>query len=309
MKKTAYPIRAVSKLTGISIDNLRAWERRYKAIEPNRSERGRLYDEKDVQRLILLQQAVDGGHAISKLANLTSQELEDLNTRSAALTRRPHDTAVASATSPAPDLKQLHDAIHRLACRDIGAELNRLAILFPTRDLVHQVVVPLMAELGDQWYRGDLTVAQEHMVSGALRNLLGSLIRLYAPIQTAKTLLFATPKGETHEFGILCAAMLAASAGQDVAYLGVDTPAQEIIDAAKKAKAEVVVLGLRAAISGRQSLKELHRISAGLPESIELWVGGIRSPDTVGEIKTTRALYLPDLKGLERELARLGAHF
>jgi methylmalonyl-CoA mutase cobalamin-binding subunit len=103
--------------------------------------------------------------------------------------------------------------------------------------------------------------------------------------------------------------MLAASAGLGVAYLGVDTPSQEIIDAAKKMEAAVVVLGLKAAISSKQSLMELHRILAGLPESTELWVGGVHSPDIVTEIKTTRALYLPDLKGLEQELARLGAHF
>ena len=35
-----YPIRAVSRLTGIGIDTLRAWERRYGAVTPVRDDRG-----------------------------------------------------------------------------------------------------------------------------------------------------------------------------------------------------------------------------------------------------------------------------
>ena len=309
MKKASYPIRAVSKLTGISIDNLRAWERRYKAIVPSRSDRGRVYEEADIERLILLRQAVDGGHAISKLAVLNNRELENLNTRSVALRSRPINAAAANPAAKTPDLKALHDAIRRLSYGEIDAELSRLAAIFPARNLIHQVVVPLMTELGEQWYRGDLSVPQEHMVSAALRNLVGSLARLFTRVQPAKTLLFATPKGELHEFGILCAAMLAGAGGLGVAYLGVNLPSAEIVDAASKTKAEVVVLGFKAAISSKDSLKELHRISDGLPVSTELWVGGIRSAATVREVKTTRARYLPDLSILEQELVRLGARF
>jgi DNA-binding transcriptional MerR regulator len=66
-----YPIRAVAKLTGLSIDTLRAWERRYAAVEPQRDDRGRLYSETDVRRLHLLRAAVERGHAIGRLATLS----------------------------------------------------------------------------------------------------------------------------------------------------------------------------------------------------------------------------------------------
>ena len=59
MKHLRYPIRAVSKLTGISVDTLRAWERRYAVVDPERDERGRLYSDADVERLRLLRQAVE----------------------------------------------------------------------------------------------------------------------------------------------------------------------------------------------------------------------------------------------------------
>ena len=309
MKKVAYPIRAVSKLTGISIDTLRAWERRYDAIKPGRSESKRVYDDADVERLILLRKGVEGGHAISKLALLSNPDLEQINARSVAFNAVSSESLEGYAPGNGPDLNVLREAIDRSSYGEIDHELNRLAAIVPPRVLVHQVVVPLMTEVGDRWYRGELKVAQEHMVSSALRSLLGSLVRLFTRHQAAATLLFATPKGERHEFGILCAAMLAASGGLGIAYLGVDLPHHEIIDSAEKTKAKILVLGVKAAVSSKESLKELHRLSEELPESTELWVGGIRSADVVREIKATRAVYLKDLAIFEQKLIRMGAHF
>src|SRR6188474_1449923 len=73
-----YPIRAVSRLTGIGIDTLRAWERRHGAVTPVRDDRGRMYTDADVARLRLLSQAVEQGHSIGRLAGLTDADLHRL---------------------------------------------------------------------------------------------------------------------------------------------------------------------------------------------------------------------------------------
>jgi DNA-binding transcriptional MerR regulator len=66
--QTSYPIRAVAKITGLSLDTLRAWERRYKAVVPGRSDRGRQYGAAHIERLLLLNQLVQKGHAIGGIA-------------------------------------------------------------------------------------------------------------------------------------------------------------------------------------------------------------------------------------------------
>ena len=73
-----YPIRAVSKLTGVAIDTLRAWERRHSAVTPIRDDRGRMYTDADIARLRLLRGAVEQGHSIGRLAGLTDAELRQL---------------------------------------------------------------------------------------------------------------------------------------------------------------------------------------------------------------------------------------
>ena len=80
-----YPIRAVSRLTGIGIDTLRAWERRHSAITPLRDDRGRIYTEADIARLRLLRSAVEHGHSIGRLAALSDKQLRNLTATAGAL--------------------------------------------------------------------------------------------------------------------------------------------------------------------------------------------------------------------------------
>ena len=73
-----YRISAAAKLTGLSVDTLRAWERRYQAVVPARGDQQRGYSDSDVERLILLRAAVEQGHAISSVAGLQESELREL---------------------------------------------------------------------------------------------------------------------------------------------------------------------------------------------------------------------------------------
>jgi DNA-binding transcriptional MerR regulator len=72
----SYRIGAVARLTGISPDTLRIWERRYDIVEPQRTPKGgRLYSQQDVTRLTMIKTLVDQGYAISTVANLPVEEL------------------------------------------------------------------------------------------------------------------------------------------------------------------------------------------------------------------------------------------
>jgi len=74
---TQYRIGAVSRMTGISPDALRIWERRYTAVSPQRSPGGgRLYSSQDVARLRLMKRLVDAGDAIGAVANLDLDTLQ-----------------------------------------------------------------------------------------------------------------------------------------------------------------------------------------------------------------------------------------
>src|SRR5579884_448994 len=69
-------IQVVSRLTNLTVDTIRAWEKRYAAVKPQRGPaRQRLFTADDVARLVLLKEAVDSGSPISRVASLGTVEL------------------------------------------------------------------------------------------------------------------------------------------------------------------------------------------------------------------------------------------
>jgi DNA-binding transcriptional MerR regulator/methylmalonyl-CoA mutase cobalamin-binding subunit len=300
MKPLRYPIRAVSKLTGISVDTLRAWERRYAVVEPERDERGRLYSEADVERLKLLRQLVEQGHAIGRVAALTSEELRALLTRGPDPV--PYDGPVTAAPS---DLGPLRAAVERFDAPALRRELSRLAAILPARTLAREVALPLLQHVGEGWHEGRYTVAQEHLVTAELRSLIGALGRLHAVPDSAPRLILATPPGEQHELGTLVAALVASGSGFMTLYLGPGLPPAEVVGAARRVAPRAVVLGYTGADAAPEGLGALVEIARTLPASVECWVGGSGVAAAAQVLPADRVLLLEDLDAYERHLGRL----
>lgn len=286
-----YPIRAVAALTGISIDTLRAWERRYQAVVPERGERGRAYRSAHVARLKRLDALVRRGHAIGSIARLSDRHLTQLLARP--------DAPAAPAPDPAAaDLSRLFDAVQAFDLPAIDADLNRFATLLPPADFISRVALPLLRELGSRWQSGSLRPAHEHLISASVRTVLGGLLRTAPRGAAGRTIVFATPAGEPHELGVLAAAVLAAGAGFHVIYLGPDLPAEDIAAAAKTAGAGAIVIGATLAAPAKQAAR-LARLA---PKAI-LIVGG---PHATAAVQAApRARQVADLNAFDAELRRL----
>jgi DNA-binding transcriptional MerR regulator len=295
-----YPIRAVAKLTGIPIETLRAWERRYHAVTPDRTARGRLYSDVEVRRLQLLRAVVDGGHAIGQVAGLPDAELQVL-AKTPSVSPPPSGPGAQFAN---PNLEPLLDAIAAFDTETINQELSKLALLLRPADLVHRVVLPLMRLAGENWEKGTFTIAQEHLFSACMRNLLGGMVRLHRPGTSAGRMLLTTPVGELHEFGILAAAMLAVSQDFQVTYLGPNLPVREILNTAGKCAADVITLGVMKTNASRAVRGEMARLASELPLPAELWAGGTGAADVFAGVDRAGAFILDDLADFERQLSR-----
>ena len=187
----------------------------------------------------------------------------------------------------------------------IDQQISRLAAVLPPLELLRDVLMPVLAQVGDEWHREPARIAHEHLMSSTMRNILGSFLRLYARPDVSTRLLFATPAGERHEIGTLGAAMLAASSGLGVAYLGPDLPAREIVESVKPAGAQVLVLGLTATSKAKAQERELRAIVHDLPAAVELWAGGRGAVHHTAVI-SPRGLVLRDYDAYQQELVRLG---
>ncbi len=297
-----YPIRVVARLTGIPIDTLRAWERRYGAVEPARDDRGRLYDDADLRKLKLLRRLVERGHAIGRIAGMEEPELGRL--LEAGLDPEDRD-----GKADAIDLTGLLEAVDRYDLPSVDRMLGKLSAVLSSREMVHDVVLPFMREVGRGWQLGRFTVAQEHMVSGALRNLLGSLARVQAPREGREGIVFATPPGERHELGITAAGMLAAAGGLGVTYLGADLPVGDVIEAARRTGARAVVLGLTRSVGIPEAVEAIRAIAEGVPRGVEVFVGGAAAEAHPDAIRQVGATLLRSFDALEGAYRTMGGRF
>jgi MerR family transcriptional regulator, light-induced transcriptional regulator len=290
-----YRIGAVTRLTGLSADVVRVWERRYGAIQPQRSQAGtRLYSDADIARLRQLRQAIEKGLSISQAARLPEAELASAVSQV---------NQATDAASPYAIVRQRFlEAIARMDVVTADQEMSRAATLFPARDLIKQIVAPLLAEIGERWAHREIGVAHEHVATNLLRNLLSSLIRLYPPDGRAETIVLATPAGERHEFGILLAALVAATRGWRVVYVGTDLPADEITYAVRMTRSRYVALSL--VNQHPEATDELRALAQRLPVNVRVWVGGAEAIQYRELLHQLDWILIRDLDDLDDRLRR-----
>ena len=290
-----YLIGAVTKLTGLSIDVVRVWERRYGAVRPARSAGGtRLYSDADVLRLRRLRQAVEQGYGIGQAARLSETELDELI-----------EDARESIDAPDPHGVVRGRFIEAVQTMDVVAadqELARGATLFPVRDYVKKIVMPIRNEISERRVNNDFGLVNERVASGLLRNTLSSLLRLYPASENAETLVLATTLCERDEFGLLVAALLAAMHGWRVVYLGADLPAVEIAHAVRLTNARVLALSL--ATEHSPAGEELEAISTLVSASTRIWIYGAEAVKHRGLTDRANWVLVRDLNELDDRLRR-----
>ena len=89
-----FPIKVVSRLTGLSAHVIRKWEDRYQAVVPIRTETNRrLYSDHDVMKLKLLQKLTSFGYAIGQIGSFSVPKLQEL--AEADITQEKSDTEIS----------------------------------------------------------------------------------------------------------------------------------------------------------------------------------------------------------------------
>ena len=232
MVEPRYRIGAVARLSGVSTHLIRVWERRYEALEPDRSGGGaRLYSQADLERLRLLKLATDRGHAIGQIARLKREDLERLTGQNA------EPVANEAIRSFVDDFLRAVEAFDGERADEL---LVHASLRFSARALVVDVLGPLLERVGVAWANGKLCVASEHLASTLVRDTLSELLRRLPKHQGAELAVVTTPEGEMHELGALIAAVTIALQGYRVVYFGANSPAREIARAARGTAASIV---------------------------------------------------------------------
>lgn len=300
-----HPIGYVARQTGLSTHVIRAWEKRYRCIQPGRTTTGRrLYSDNDIRHLVLLQQATRCGHRIAQLSELDDKSLQEVVASSGTNAYHPED-AQGDTPTPGDLLKACRAAVFELDGQAFEAVLNRAAVILTRPMLFNQVIIPLMDEIGNRWAIGTLKIINEHMASSILRSFLWDMLSTYQPHPTASKIVVATPTAQWHELGALISAVTAAEAGWTAYYFGPNLPAEEIAAAASVHRASAVALSIIYGTGEAQMLLEIKKLRRYLSKDISLIVGGIGIRTYQDTLRDIGALYAGDFTVLRDILNKL----
>jgi DNA-binding transcriptional MerR regulator len=228
-----YPIRTVSSLTGVNAVTLRAWERRYGLIQPQRTPKGhRLYTREDIERIERVLTLLNQGISISQVKPLVEDNLAT--------------AAPLSGAAYSDEWQRYRDrllqAIERFDEHALDAAYNDALSLYPVDLVIRNLATPLLRHLGEHWKDHAAGIAEEHFFSTYLRNKIGTRIHHINARGTGPRLLVACLPGEYHEIGMLFFALTAASHGYRVLLLGANLPLAQIPPVLDLQRCDAVVL-------------------------------------------------------------------
>jgi MerR family transcriptional regulator, light-induced transcriptional regulator len=258
-------IHRVAKLTGLSKDVVRVWERRYGLVKPLRSaNRYREYTDEDVALLRFLKEELDRGQTIGALAVEGRESLLQRMQASSAPTPqaiKPHEHLL-------DELVALLDPLEKT---QFEQKLNGAVAVIPFEESVQRILLPLQRRVGELWHEGRLNVAVEHYVTKLVQQKLFSVMNQLPINEFGPRVVIACPEGEAHEIGAQAVAYLAATRGCHVYYLGPNLPNSDLLALCERIRPDLVLLSLteiKSDAAARHLVHELESLSTQWPVAI-----------------------------------------
>jgi MerR family transcriptional regulator, light-induced transcriptional regulator len=275
-----YTIKTVVQVTGITPATLRAWERRYGILSPERSEGGyRLYSEHDIATLLWLKSQVDASVSISRavaILQLRRQggehpELEmslgGLPNQAGSVTSDTARSAEAIAENLLSALLTYHEAA-------AAAVLSEAFALYPVETVAEEIVKPVLVEIGERWHRGEATITQEHFATAFLRRQVASLFQAYDQPGPGPLAIVGSAPSEWHDVGALLVAVTLRRHGWRVLFLGQNVPVDHLVREISHLRPDLVCMSATSRESALALIPLAEAMSGAEGQHSRLVVGG-----------------------------------
>ena len=249
--------------TGVTPATLRAWERRYGILLPDRTAGGhRLYSARDIAAIKWLKEHIEQGMTISRASALLQKQLY---TSSEPVAHAPQAAQLpVAALSEVPESARSVDTIKTdlyealTEYDELTAEeiLSEAYSLHPVEAVCMEVIEPVLVMLGRAWADGKISISTEHFASNYLRRKLIALIS-HGPATRPGLIAIGCAPTDLHEMGILLLSIFLRRRGWHVVYLGQAVPLEDLPMSLPEIKPDLLVLA-STVIDSAQLLKPIQ---------------------------------------------------
>ncbi|WP_411954274.1 MerR family transcriptional regulator [Alkalibacillus sp. S2W] len=261
-----YSIKKVAELTGIPTVTIRAWENRYHIVSPSRSEGGhRIYSDEDVQLLKWLKYKTEfENYKISDAVRLWEEQDGEITPVYNTQNSQYSDT-----------IYKLYNHLTGFNTKEANDTINLAFSQYDYEDVIHHIFVPILHQIGDEWEKGTLSVAQEHFASEFIMQRCTEFLRILPIDHSLPKALAFTPENELHHIGLLMFSLFLRKQGMEVLYLGANTPIDHVTHVLESNDIKLIVTSLT-----YPDDEQLSKLKEGIEEFIhhypelEIAIGG-----------------------------------
>lgn len=261
-----FPIRTVSAVTGVNPVTLRAWERRYKLIEPKRTPKGhRLYTRDQIDEIRRVVELLERGISISQVKPLLAREEEAGVLQDLPLPQGPADTWK-------PQLEQALEYIADYDDTALDGLYDEALSLYPEDTVIDKLALSALAAVENRGKTDNAGHTQKRFLDAYLRNRWGARLHHLKKGNAGPRLVAACFPEEQDENSLLLFALAVAGVGYRMVYLGADVPFEELPDVVDRTGAEAVVLSATKRPRGKVLTEQLPDLISRLQAPV--FVGG-----------------------------------
>jgi len=298
-RMNTHRIHRVAKLTGLSKDVIRVWERRFSLLKPIRgANRYRNYSDEDVALLKYLKEQLDAGGSIGELSKLGREEL-----LSRARSSAPQVSLVDNTFSRL--LRELLSALDPFDRVTFEKRLNGAVAVVPFEEALHGILLPLQEQVGQLWHDGHVNVAIEHYVTKQIQQKIYSAMNQLPVAEFGAKVVVACPPDEEHEIAALAVAYRCRVRGCRVYYLGANVPIASLTNLCSKVQPDLTIISFPLALPSDKGTQLVQALTHEISPVSNLAVGG-RGAIAMQELfERDHIEILEDFAELDHKLDRL----
>lgn len=323
-------VRTMSKLSGVSAHTLRAWEKRYGALKPSRTQGGqRAYNMNDLERLRRLKRITELGYSIGQVAHLPDAELSNLLKGAEGAIEVVSRAELGSTVLPGLEFKNIITPMTALSAQErqpIEGIINNLAefkldevyrsltaarMRYGAHEFALKIASPILKEIGVLVDRGSMSISQEHAFSALLRDQLGYLIQSSKVSSSKDSVVFATSEGDLHDFGILLGQVLCLSHGLKTHNLGANLPLESLIFAVQALRVDHIVVSFADLPPGVMKVSPVEFVKtlrSRVPKYTTIIIAGRGLTHEMLASLSQVAIYTDSLADLDNIFKRIASH-
>lgn len=274
-----YSIKAVAHMAGITEPTLRAWEKRYSILSPQRTDSGhRRYTRRDIYRVIWLKSRLEEGMSISQASTLLQTQPEntvlegiELETKASPNGYKTNGKSQPNSNghsqlkssdirSPTVLVEELLTSFLEFDELRADQVLAEAMGLYSPEAVCIEIMQPTLNQIGELWMKDEVTIATEHFATNICRTRLNAMLDSMPVVKDGPLILTACGPQEFHELGIIVTTLFLRRNGRRVIYLGQNVPAQDLQKDLRRLKPSLIAFSAgrsEAALLLAQEIKPL----------------------------------------------------